>query len=362
MSRTSRLGTTVIAPTLLGELADGSLDVSRLDETELIILRRHGLVPPLWTLVRSQVAPDSYVYRRMRPWALAEQRRSMRLVAVATSVNSILAEAGVRSLVIKGAPLAVQSVGSWMERSFSDVDVLIASADRARAHEALVAAGYSRRDGQLTAPGRVSDYTRGAAEYESGSVTLDLHWRLDSVRAYFNAPFDDLWDRKLRVKSEGLDVWTVDDTYSLIITAVHGCREFWHRWKWALDALRQISKQPEDSWTEVRARARTVGAERALAVTLAVATQSGLPNVRDATPGPGPQRMARSWLDAGRHGQSLSFTPRKALTRRRDRFGSADTRRAGIDGVQRSVARLAVDAQSGRLRSKFASGRGGSPH
>lgn len=256
-------------------------------------------------------------------------------------------------MVIKGAPLAVRSAGSWTERSFADVDVLIASADRPRAHEALLSSGFSRRNGKATAPGRVSDYSRGAAEYQDASVTIDLHWRLDSVQAYFNCRFADLWERRIRVTSQGLDVWTVDDTDSLLVTAVHGCRELWHRWKWALDAFRQVSQYPNDSWAEVRSRARAVGAERALAVAVAVANDCGLPTIHDAAPGPWAQRAAHEWLAAGHSGLPLEFTLRTSIDRRVARFLTADTRRTGMNGVVRSVVRQGLDVRSGKLQSRW---------
>ena len=66
--------------------------------------------------------------------------------------------AGVRALVYKGPALAVQTTSTWRGRGSADVDILIDPHTTTTAHDALLRAGLTRRDGPAEPPSRMLKY------------------------------------------------------------------------------------------------------------------------------------------------------------------------------------------------------------
>lgn len=99
----------------------------------------------------------------------------------------VLARAGVRSVVLKGAALAVAHYPHPALRPMADLDVLVAPGQRAAAVRALQAVGWTLEE----------DTEHAAALAGPGGGRLELHGSLTSCPAVFPIRFDDLYGRAL---------------------------------------------------------------------------------------------------------------------------------------------------------------------
>lgn len=121
-------------------------------------------------------APDD-VAERLNAHMIRETRHHALCFVEAERLTSALQAQGIRCAVLKGAALARQIYSRPGERSFRDLDLLVAPADRDAAHRVLVACGYT--DG--VPPRLVEIYRRHHFHLileGPGRPRVELHWSL----------------------------------------------------------------------------------------------------------------------------------------------------------------------------------------
>ena len=218
----------------------------------------YRLLPLLWTRVRDLPAAEPLegrlrgIYRHS--WVARQQ-----LVRHVAPALGVLREAGVPLLLLKGAALTFREYPEAGARPMMDLDALVPYADRLRAREALVAAGWS-----------VSSLARTQEVEAIGQVTvrrgeppdLDLHWRAPGDLP----PLDDrwLWRDTTWAELEGIPVQLPSPTTHLVVTLAHGLRGNRESpIRWVVDAARIIERDPaaidwdEVVWLAERMRLRT---------------------------------------------------------------------------------------------------------
>jgi hypothetical protein len=126
------------------------------------------------------------------------------------ALRDALADAGIPTLVLKGAVLAELLYGGLSRRPQYDVDVLVRRHDARRARRILVSKGYraGRRDGHSVTLGL-------------GAVRVDLHHALRSSPAYA-IDEERIWHRARSVDMAGTGARTLadDDTLALLTMSV----------------------------------------------------------------------------------------------------------------------------------------------
>lgn len=334
----------MLSPALVGDIAHETPAFDQLTEDEAHALVRHTLAYAACAAADAtsqSLAPA--VEPLLRQAARAQSLRSISVAATATRTTAMLADAGVRSLVYKGPPLAVQTTGTWLGRGSADVDVLIDPSDRDITDRALRAAGCESRAGYSGPPSRWERYHRPERAYRGLPVTIDLHWRVDPGPGYYSARFDDLWERREHIVCDGLDVHTFDRVDALLATAVHGAKERWSRWSWPLDAVRQVEALEEGAWPEVRIRASRTGATKAVHLCIAVAAVCGARLPRGLVPSKAMLEIANVWVRSAAESGTVEWSTSASLFRRKARWLMADSHVVAADGFARAVARLVTD-------------------
>ncbi len=326
-----------LSPRVVGEIARGVLDPDSLTPPRINQLRFHGLAGEAVAVLDPTYARNASGKQVDALLAAGRQQtmRSMLVVAVAEELAAILEAMGLPVIIYKGPALAAQVAGTWRGRGSADVDALVAEGALAEVHSALIAAGLERKDGHHTAPGPFLRYRECERTYIGLASPVDLHWRIDSA-SYFTTSFSELWERRTSVWLASRAVTTLDPFDALLVTSVHGTRERWSRWRWALDAYRQLAVLSGDDWGEAVTRARRSGCLRALAMSLAVANACGLESPWIPQSAPRWRALATAWL-----AESSGHTPTStaALHRRWGRWQTADTASAAGDGLARATAR-----------------------
>ena len=119
---------------------------------------RERVLPLSWirnrSLILTQAPPTTSAQWRGRTLAAGVVAREQ-LEALDLAIRSVEA-VGARPIVLKGLPLAYGLYGDIAARPVNDADLFIAEAERARAHDALVEAGFRHLFGQPPAEGTYS--------------------------------------------------------------------------------------------------------------------------------------------------------------------------------------------------------------
>lgn len=174
---------------------------------------------------------------------------------------------GIRALVIKGAPLAIQGLRPF--RVSSDVDVLVEPGRSDELLRALEQVGWLDRAmnaDELTFPRHSHSLIN-----TSWPCDIDLHFRYPGMES--GDAFEALWERRQKFRVAGVDVWTPDRIGNALVMALHGLRAPWierHSAELALLAERLT----DEDFTEILKLAARTHSQRALLPLLQSAEQS----------------------------------------------------------------------------------------
>lgn len=153
---------------------------------------------------------------------------------------------GIDLLVLKGAPLAVQTTGDPTARGPADVDVLVEESDLSAALERLVSRGLTvRREHAVDRGSWMWRYQRWAAHeitLDDERSTVDLHWRLDPTHDGLPG-FAEQWARRARVDVGPLEVATLGLADAFAHAVRHAAQDDWGSLRSLVDVHR-LARDP----------------------------------------------------------------------------------------------------------------------
>ncbi len=158
-------------------------------------------------------------------------RRSMSKQYALTQVISILQEADIQGIPLKGLGLSLQLYNDPYARSGVDIDILISPSDLKRAHSLLLRKGFSLESpaGAIT-PARLAYLSRYEHSYNyyhpDYKFDLDFHWQLNEVPAMpASLFFENTEDKPLILGSCKFPA--VKPEAYLVFLIKHGFRDQW---------------------------------------------------------------------------------------------------------------------------------------
>lgn len=344
-----------VAPAALGAFARACLGVA-LDDAD-----RAALVPDKLVGLAERHRVSAVAYERLAALAsgdvadtlrgAATQRRfdALRNSRETVRLSLALDAAGVRHLVVKGAPLAFQLYGDVAARDSKDIDLLVDAAQWDVARGVVEAAGYAPHREQATAPGTLATKDSSFIDRATG-VEVELHHRLFDIAALLPRRFDELWADRATVAMGGAAIPVLSRRDTFLYLCGHGAESAWFRLKWLQDIARIRADTPAAELSGHVAAARAIGFGRVVASALVLADQIyGSPDdASDIVADRGTRRIvawARGALEApeeAAYDRSLGQLLRDAIDRarfRRDwRYRSAIVR--GIFLTPNDVAAL----------------------
>jgi hypothetical protein len=170
--------------------------------------------------------------------------RNRILLHAATGAARQLQDAGIPTMLLKGAPLAHRYYGDVSLRPMADIDLLVPTSKAKRAAEILMAAGWAPQ----VRPERVHDFVRlfhaiGLDNGAGGSV--DLHWHV--LEECCTADADrDFWDAATDLEIDGTTFQTLHPADLLLHVCVHGSRGYpAPALRWIPDALSVLEVEGE---------------------------------------------------------------------------------------------------------------------
>jgi hypothetical protein len=207
---------------------------------------------------------------------------------------------GIEAMPFKGPVLAAQLYGDPALRSFADLDFLIDERDLDATMSVLSDLGYRSQIADLRARHRERYHTYNGQDilFADNALPVEPHWALAPRTFGVRVDLGDLRQRAVRYGLGGGIVRCLSPEDTLLVAAIHGCKEGWSRLIWLVDVAEILRRYPDLDWDWLDGRSRQAGVGRMLRLSLALSalvSESGLPErVRIAIAAdPVCQRLAR---------------------------------------------------------------------
>jgi hypothetical protein len=324
-------------------------------------IHRHRLVE---LVEQSALLPRQGELARALADDAARRRGQVDRHAVETvEVLALLQQRGVRVLVLKGLPLAVQTTGDPHSRTSTDIDLWVDPSSLAAAVGALLDAGWAYRPaGCYPEPDGSREWewarrTQREVQLRRDEVSVDLHWRLAAATGHVPG-FASAWRARQAIDTAWGTLPTLRPDHALAHACLHAATDDWRSLRSLVDVRRLAGRLGPDVVDRYATTLRTV--RRTLLVT---AHSVGLGDVA----APRPHRIDRGLgpvADRAQRGPGRIHAPdttreRLALAARQAVLGSTAgdyARWAGRAGLRR---RLAASTSTIRVQSAEVSGMPG---
>jgi hypothetical protein len=234
---------------------------------------RHGVSSLLYqNLARFGDAVPAPVLAALRQRHETNIHKSLFLTRELMRILDCLDMLGVEALPYKGVVLSEIYYGDMAMRQSGDMDLFVRARDVRRIKNAVRDLGYTLR---VEIPEAAEeDYI--ASGYEctfdsaAGTNLLELQWALQPRFYAVDYDMDGLFARAVNVTFAGRSVKTPAAEDLLLVLAVHAAKHVWGRLIWLCD-IAQILKRENLDWNWVQGRARELGIERIVGITLLLA-------------------------------------------------------------------------------------------
>jgi hypothetical protein len=209
--------------------------------------------------------------QRLRTAYAANLRRNLWFAAELARIVQHFASQQLNVLPFKGPVLAQSAYADLGLRSFSDLDLLIARADFARAKGALAELGYTPSETIAPAVERLWLRTGYERSFDGGAGKhlVELQW---NILPYFYAvdargadfEFEDLLARAGRISLGMAEVPLLAPEDSLLALCLHAAKHLWTRLAWVADIAESLRRGIDIG--RVISRARALGVLRIVGV------------------------------------------------------------------------------------------------
>ena len=197
---------------------------------------------------------------------LLERQRShvlsaLSLIAEMIGILNRFSEAGIQSLVLKGAALSLQAYGDATARQYGDVDLLVRQKDIYRATEIMTLAGFNA-DVPLAAVAAGKIPGEYLFSRPNSKVIVELH--TEKTLRYFpnTLAMERLFDQNATLDLNGHAVPTLSSEDAVVAMCTHGAKHCWERLMWIADVSAMLSRQTGMDWEGVARIAESLGAQR----------------------------------------------------------------------------------------------------
>ncbi len=211
---------------LLARLLAGNSPGVEIDwQGVLTLARRHAVLPLLyWEITRRQAAGlwdfsvPGELYEKLRRDFLAAAARAMVAERQLAQVLQALAEAGVSTLVVKGAAMGAYYPDPAL-RSYGDLDVVVPHHQLEQAATALSRIGYRGSDQKQW---RLAHHFHlSPLHSEDGRLTVEIHWQLARPNQPWTLPMEELWARAIPWSVAGQPTLRLDAVDTVLYLSLH---------------------------------------------------------------------------------------------------------------------------------------------
>jgi hypothetical protein len=260
------------------------LDVALDWQQVLALAEHHSVTPLIYHALRElpQAVPTA-TFDQLARLCHHNALRNLRFAAELIRILDCLDAHSIDALPYKGPALAQSVYGDLGLREFSDLDILLRSADVPRAIDALRALGFAPNLHLSAAEQRA--YLRSGYEYTLGRPSdenlLEIQWGI--VPRFYTVDFDmeGFFERAATAEVAGRLVKSLSPEDLLLALCMHAAKHAWIRLCWLRDIAGVVEAKPLN-WDTLLSRAQALGIERILGLSLILASRLLGANVPDA--------------------------------------------------------------------------------
>ena len=196
--------------------------------------RRHAVAPLLLTgLRKSDAAISSGILDELRRAAATAARRSLVQSAALASLVQRFDVAGIKLLVLKGAPLSQLLYGDTGQRSAQDIDLLVAPVDMTAAEALLAETGHRRVGAAL--PDSRRRWFKEVEYVHPAHGRVELHHRLTDLTELAPWDFATLWRERDTIMLGNTAIPALGRRHLACYLCAHGAEHAWQRLRWLTD-------------------------------------------------------------------------------------------------------------------------------
>ncbi len=241
----------------------------------LRLAHEHGTSSLLYqNLSRFAGAVPPAVLASLREGYQRNVHKSLFLARELIRILDCLGALGIDVIPYKGVVLSETYYGDMALRQTGDLDLFVRKRDVTRIQDAARDLGYTQR---VPVPQDAEeDYVASGYECSfdspAGPGLLEIQWALQP--RFYAVAFDmeGLFERAENVWVAGRQMKTPCAEDLLLVLCVHAAKHVWERLIWLCD-IAQILKRENFNWESVQSRARELGIERIVNVTLLLANR-----------------------------------------------------------------------------------------
>jgi hypothetical protein len=235
---------------------------------------RHGIRPNLvrslsslsWELVPARLREALEAFRHGH--LLRALSVSNELIGLAAAFSG----SGIHFATFKGPVLALQLYGDLALREYSDIDIIVPTAEMDRAEDILAARGYRNIQGDRVFRRAFLRHQRQYAFVREGfDASIDLHWDFTAELLPFPLRPSEIWTALEPIKVGGGSVPTIAGEELALLLAGHGTKEAWRSLGWVSDFAMLVERIPGLDWSNIHARARRNGSGLSILLAIAMA-------------------------------------------------------------------------------------------
>jgi hypothetical protein len=272
-----RIRSLIGSPSVIGNPLIGNPSLERTVEWEAVLglAEQHGTVSLLHqNLSRLGDEVPSGVRAALRQSYERNVHKSLFIARELIRILDCIEGLGIDVVPYKGIVLAEVYYGDMALRQSGDMDLFVRRHEVARIKNAVRDLGYTPR---LPIPADAEeDYMASGYECSfdspAGKNLLELQWALQPRFYAVDFDMNGLFERAADVAVAGRRVKTPSPEDLLLVLSVHAAKHVWGRLIWLCD-IAQILKRKNLNWDWVQARARELGIERILHITLLLANR-----------------------------------------------------------------------------------------
>ena len=244
-------------------IVQGKIDWKYLIE----IASQHATKPLLYHNL-SSICPEAVpqpIFDRLRNDYRTNALRNMSLTKELLKLLNLFEKHQIPAITYKGAALTTAMYGNLSFRQFGDLDILVQPQDFSRAKEVLISQGYH--------PESIFEWEESLINNKN-KVNVDLHKKIAPKYFPLLLDFDGLWQRLKPVSLIGTTVPTISTEDLLIILALQIAKDSWEqeqKLSQICDIAELIRSHQQLDWGGIIKKAKTLGSERMLLVSLLLA-------------------------------------------------------------------------------------------
>jgi len=197
--------------------------------------------------------------------------RTLHLAEELCRIATIFSERGITFAAFKGAALAVDLYGDPARRDYSDIDVIVPSAQVPAAEMALESLGYHNDQGDRAFRRMFCAYQgQYSFVHADRGVAVDLHWAFTAASLPFPVRTDQIWSSLRSVTVGACAIPTFSDPDVALLLAGHGTKEGWRSLGWICDFAAFAHARPALDWPGLHQRAGRQGSGDAVLLAFAL--------------------------------------------------------------------------------------------